>query len=121
MSSHWSTIDTLVRDIGALAADVHMAERTLPTDPRTAVARHALDAATVAICTAIDEASLSAAANAAAAIAEAREAVATLGLTNQTSRELAAAARRLTRQLEEDVLRSAELRRRFVERQRRKV
>ena len=68
----WVAIDALVEDIGELCADVHLAERTLPTDPRTTAARHALDRATEAVCTAIDEPSDSALGHATSAIAETR-------------------------------------------------
>jgi hypothetical protein len=110
VTSHWKAIDTLVKDIGALAVDVQMAERTLATDPRTSAARRALDSATDAVCVAIDESSEAAAAQANRAIEEARGAVVKLGLTLQNSRSLIVAARDISRRLEDTVKTSAALR-----------
>jgi hypothetical protein len=93
--SHWSVIDGLVREIGALAADVHMAERTLATDPRTRAARSALDVATEAVRAAIDDVTEAAQTEATRALAQAHAAVASLGLTAQTGRSLVSAARTL--------------------------
>jgi hypothetical protein len=93
--SGWVAIDALVQDIGELCADVHLAERTLPTDPRTTAARHALDRATDAVCTAIDEASDSALGRASSAIAETRFIVGHLGLTLERHKSLANAPRTL--------------------------
>ncbi|HUG52503.1 MAG TPA: hypothetical protein VMR21_02835 [Vicinamibacteria bacterium] len=116
MPSHWAVIETLVHEIGALSADVQTAELTLATDPRTSAARRALDAATAAVCTALDDNRASAAADAAEAIAEAREALVELGVASQTPRELTTATRALMRRLEDDMLRAADLRRRLAER-----
>jgi len=110
VASQWSLIDGLVRDIGALAADVHMAERTLATDPRTQAARTALDTATDAVCVAIDETSQSAATQATHAISQARAIIDQLGLTMQTSRNLVAASRALTEQAEGQVERAEAIR-----------
>ena len=68
MPATWAAIDALVQDIGELSADVHLAERTLSTDPRTQAARRALDKATDAVCAAIDETSEAAVGRAAAAL-----------------------------------------------------
>jgi len=110
VASQWLVIDGLVRDIGALAADVHMAERTLATDPRTHAARSALDRATDAVCVAIDETSQSAATQATHAISQARAIIDQLGLTMQTSRNLVAASRALTEQAEGQVERAEAIR-----------
>ena len=111
MPSGWVAIDALVQDIGELCADVHLAERTLPTDPRTTAARHALDRATDAVCTAIDEASDSALGQANSAIAETRFIVGHLGLTLERRKSLAEAPRTL-RTAQRELPRLAALRRR---------
>lgn len=113
MSSPWAVIDGLVHDIGALSVQVQVAERTLATDPRTVAARHALDCATDAVCTAIDETSASAAAKAASAIADTRALIVQLGLTAETSRSLVHAAGELIATAEKQRQRTSAIRRRF--------
>jgi hypothetical protein len=93
--ARWAAIDALVQDIGELSAEVHLAERTLSTDPRTQAARVALDRATEAVCAAIDDSSEAAVARAAAAIVETRLLIGPLGLTLDRGRALAEAARTL--------------------------
>jgi hypothetical protein len=107
----WAAIDALVQDIGELSADVHLAERTLPTDPRTRAARQALDRATDSICTAIDDTSDSAVESAASAMAETRLLIGHLGLTVEKTKSLADAARTL-RTAQHELPRLAALRRR---------
>ena len=111
MPSGWVAIDALVQDIGELCADVHLAERTLPTDPRTTAARHALDRATEAVCTAIDAPSDSALGQATSAIADTRFLVAHLGLSQERHKSLATAPRTL-RAGQRELPRLAALRRR---------
>lgn len=111
MPSGWVAIDALVQDIGELCADVHLAERTLPTDARTTAARHALDRATEALCTAIDEPSDSALGQATSAIADTRFLVSDLGLTQERHKSLATAPRTL-RAGQRELPRLAALRRR---------
>lgn len=113
VSSPWAVIDGLVHDIGALSVQVQVAERTLATDPRTVAARHALDCATDAVCTAIDETSASAAAKAASAIADTRALIVQLGLTAETSRSLVHAAGELIATAEKQRQRTSAIRRRF--------
>ena len=93
-SSTWVVIDALVHEIGALSAQVHMAERTIASDPRTPAARQSLDRATEAVCLAIDETSDRAARRARHAIAETRRLLSELGLLTATG-DLAQAARKL--------------------------
>jgi len=119
--SGWTVIETLVEDLGDLSAQVHVAERTLATDPRTRAARVALERATEALCTAIDETSSTAADRAASAIQDTRSLLAELGVAVQTSRTLAGAARRLIAQSERERKRADDLRRRLLERKRGKA
>jgi chemotaxis regulatin CheY-phosphate phosphatase CheZ len=109
--SHWSVIDGFVRDIGSFAVDVHMAERTLATDPRTRAARTALDAATDAVCTAIDQVTADAEARAGTAVERARATIAQLGLTIQDSRSLVHASQDLIKRAGRNAARAVELRR----------
>jgi hypothetical protein len=109
---HWAAIDALVQDVGELSAEVHLAERTLSTDPRTRAARQALDRATEAVCAAIDETSEVAFRRAAAAIVETRLLIGPLGLTLESSRALAEAARTL-RSAKDELPRLAALRQRW--------
>jgi len=107
--THWSVIDVLVRDIGSLAVHVHLAERTLATDPRTRAARRALDAATDAVCSAMDEVTADAETRASSAVKRARATIAHLGLTVHDSRNLARAAQRLLKRSDDGAARSADL------------
>jgi hypothetical protein len=107
--THWSVIDVLVRDIGSLAADVHLAELTLGTDPRTRTARRALDAATDAVCSAMDEVTADAETRASTAVRRARATIAHLGLTVQDSRNLVRAAQRLIKRSDDGAARSSKL------------
>ena len=107
MPTHWSVIDVLVRDIGSLAVDVHLAERTLATDPRTRAARRALDAATDAVCSAMDEVTADAEIRASTAVKRARATIAHLGLTVQDSRNLVRAAQRLLKRSDDRAARPA--------------
>jgi hypothetical protein len=91
----WATIDALVHEIGELSADVHLAERTLASDPRTHAARNGLDRATEAVSAAIDEASEDALQRAGSAIDETKALIGQLGLTIQHSHGLVEAAQKL--------------------------
>jgi hypothetical protein len=93
--SRWAEIDALVLDIGELSAEVQLAERTLATDPRTKAARRALDRATEAVCSAMDDSSESAVQRAASAIAETRLLIGPLGSTLGKNKVLADAAHTL--------------------------
>ena len=101
MPATWAAIDALVQDIGELSAEVHLAERTLSTDPRTQAARRALDRATDAVCTAIDDNSEAAVGRAAAALVETRLLIGPLGLALERSRALAEGARTLRKAKDE--------------------
>lgn len=118
VSSPWPVIDALVHDIGALSAQVHVAERTLASDPRTGAARRALDLATDAVCSAIDDTSEAAATRATAAIEEARALIAQLGMTAETSRSLLEAGRKLVAASERERHRTEAMRKTFGERRR---
>jgi chemotaxis regulatin CheY-phosphate phosphatase CheZ len=111
VSSHWSVIDGLVRDIGSLAGDVHLAERTLATDPRTHAARRALDTATDAVCSAIEDTSAASEKRATTAVEQARTLVGQLGLTIRDSHNLAHAAHALIDRVHYNTARAAELHR----------
>jgi chemotaxis regulatin CheY-phosphate phosphatase CheZ len=113
VSPHWATIDGLVRDLGDVSSQVHLAERTLGSDPRTAAARRALEQATDAVCTAIDETSASAAERAATAIEDTRALLGQLGVTVRASRTLVTAAHDLIARAEAEHKRMALLRRRL--------
>ncbi len=114
MCSPWAVIDVLVHDIGALSAQVHVAESTLSSDPRTQAARRALDRATDAVCLAIDETSETAAKRAAAAIEDTRALIAELGLTIENARNLVDAAHKLMATSERHRHRMQTLRRRLA-------
>jgi hypothetical protein len=107
--SHWSVIDVLVRDIGSLAVEVHLAEHTLATDPRTRAARRALDAATDAVCTAMDEVTADAEAKAQTEVERARTIIARVRPTARSRRSLAGAARDLIERPQGNGARSARL------------
>jgi len=109
--ARWAAIDALVQDIGELSADVHVAEHTLSTDPRTQAARRALDRATDAVCAAIDEGSVAAIESAKAAVVETRLLIGPLGLSlgNQALSE----AERTIRKAEAELPRLAGLRLRW--------
>ena len=93
MPARWAAIDALVQDIGELSADVHVAEHTLSTDPRTQAARRALDRATDAVCAAIDEGSVAAIEHAKAAVVETRLLIGPLGLSLERNQALSEAER----------------------------
>lgn len=112
-SQPWVVIDVLVHDIGALSAQVQMAERTLATDPRTRAARTSLDRATDAVCVAIDDVSEPAAARAKTAIAETRALIAQLGLTGDATGRFVRAAGNLVAKSEQERHRAESLRRRL--------
>ena len=101
MPATWAAIDALVQDIGELSAEVHLAERTLSTDPRTQAARRALDKATDAVCAAIDEGSQAAVGRAAAAVVETRLLIGPLGLALERSRAIAEGDRTLRKAKDE--------------------
>src|SRR5262249_61896156 len=104
--------DALVGDRALPATVPPSPDPPPPPPPRPRAPRRALDAATDAVCTAIEQASATSERRATTAVEQARAIIAQLGLTIRDSHNLVQAARALIERVQYNTARSADLRRR---------